>query len=185
MKGIVFTEFLDMVEEKFSIEVAEEIIEASELASGGAYTAVGTYDHSEMLQLVGQLSRISGADARTLVMTFGRHLFGRFSKVYPKFFEGVPSAYAFLGSIENHIHVEVRKLYPEAELPTFECRNGEPRRMEMVYRSKRPFGDLAEGLILGCIDHFGEDIELSREDLPAEQGSVIRFTMRKRMPPQP
>jgi hypothetical protein len=181
MKGIVFTEFLDMVEEKFSIEVAEEIIEAAELPSGGVYTSVGTYDHGEILQLVGHLSRIASADPQTLVMTFGQHLFGRFFKGYPQLFEDVPSAFAFLGSIENHIHVEVKKLYPEAELPTFECSNGKPGHMEMMYRSARPFGDLAEGLILGCFDHFGENIELSREDLSAEAGSVIRFSMQKKM----
>lgn len=38
MKGIIFTEFLDMVEERFSIETAEEILEAANLASGGSYT---------------------------------------------------------------------------------------------------------------------------------------------------
>lgn len=29
-------------------------------------------------------------------------------------------AFQFLKNIENYIHVEVRKLYPDAELPTFE-----------------------------------------------------------------
>ncbi len=43
MKGIVFTEFLDMVDSVYSPEVVEDIIEASELASAGPYTAVGTY----------------------------------------------------------------------------------------------------------------------------------------------
>ena len=35
MKGIVFTEFLEMVEEKFGLEVVDYIIESSELASEG------------------------------------------------------------------------------------------------------------------------------------------------------
>ena len=35
MKGVVFTEFVEMVEEKFSPEMAELIIESSNLPSQG------------------------------------------------------------------------------------------------------------------------------------------------------
>ena len=45
MKGIVFREFISMVENEFSIETADEIITASNLKSEGAYTSVGTYPH--------------------------------------------------------------------------------------------------------------------------------------------
>jgi len=51
MKGVVFTEFLDMVEAKFSADMVDDIIDDAKLASGGAYTAVGTYPHSEMVAL--------------------------------------------------------------------------------------------------------------------------------------
>ena len=56
MKGIVFTEFLELVEEKFGIEMVDEIITASNLESGGAYTAVGTYKFVEMINLLTALS---------------------------------------------------------------------------------------------------------------------------------
>ncbi len=58
MKGIVFTEFLEMVEAEFGLETADKIIMDSKLASNGAYTVVGTYDPSEMGQLVTNLSKI-------------------------------------------------------------------------------------------------------------------------------
>ena len=51
MKGIIFTEFLELVEEKFGLGMVDKIISQSELNSGGAYTSVGTYEFSEMLQL--------------------------------------------------------------------------------------------------------------------------------------
>ncbi|MBA1333177.1 heme transporter CcmB, partial [Candidatus Endoriftia persephone str. Guaymas] len=44
MKGIVFSKFIEFVEERFSPEMADDIIESSDLPSGGAYTSVGTYD---------------------------------------------------------------------------------------------------------------------------------------------
>ena len=40
MKGIVFTEFLEMVEEKFDLETLDKIIINSKLPSEGVYTSV-------------------------------------------------------------------------------------------------------------------------------------------------
>lgn len=60
MKGIVFTEFLELVEDKFGLEMVDKIISSSELESGGIYTSVGTYSFSEMLQLLQHLSDNTG-----------------------------------------------------------------------------------------------------------------------------
>ena len=89
MKGVVFTEFLEMVEDRFSPEMADRIIEGAELPSGGVYTAVGTYDHSEMIQLVSCLSEETGIASAELVRSFGMYLFGRFHTMFPKYFEDV------------------------------------------------------------------------------------------------
>lgn len=179
MKGIVFTEFLEMVEETFSFEVADRILEASDLASGGVYTAVGSYDHAEMVQLVTHLSQETDMAVPDLVRAFGKHLFGQFEKRYPQFFEGIDSAFDFLQRVESYIHFEVRKLYPDAELPRFECDASQPGCLVMVYHSNRPFADLAEGLIMGCIAHYGEDIDLQSQDLSDGQRQHVRFSLTK------
>lgn len=44
MKGIVFAEFSEMVENRFSPELHDEIIVECDLASGRVYTSVGNYD---------------------------------------------------------------------------------------------------------------------------------------------
>jgi hypothetical protein len=183
VKGIVFTEFLDMVEARFTPEVADRMITAAAVPSGGAYTAIGTYDYHEIIQLVAQLSTLTSIPIPTLVHTFGVHLFGRFVAAYPALFAGVTSAFSFLERIENHIHVEVRKLYPDAELPTFTCDTSVPGRLTMLYRSSRPFADLAEGLIAGCITHFGEPILMHRDDLANQHGTYVRFVLMKQDSP--
>ncbi len=43
MKGIVFTGFLELVEDKYGLEMVDEIITNSNLESKGIYTSVGTY----------------------------------------------------------------------------------------------------------------------------------------------
>jgi len=179
MKGVVFTEFLEMVEDRFGLEMVDRIIEAAELPGDGAYTAVGTYDHMEILRLVSALSQAIGVSQSDLVKAFGRHLFERFSIGYPRMFAGVTSAFAFLLSIDRYIHVEVQKLYPDAELPSFNYEEVTPERLVMLYQSRRPFADLAEGLIQGCIAHYGEAIELRRDDLELGAMNRVRFTLTK------
>lgn len=177
MKGIVFTEFLEMVEDKFSPEVADRIIEDSALPTCGAYAATGTYDASELVSLVANLSTRSDVPVPDLLLAYGRGLFGRFRELYGGFFEGVETAFQFLASVEHYIHIEVRKLYPEAELPRFEYEEQSADRMVMIYRSERPFAMFAEGLIRGCVEHFGEAIEISHEDLSGGQGTEARFVL--------
>jgi hypothetical protein len=173
MKGMVFTEFLDMVEAKFSATMVDDIIEDSQVASGGAYTAVGTYDHQEMVQLVVSLSKHSALPVTDLMLVFGQHLLGRFYAMYPDFFGDIRSSLDFLEGIESYIHTEVRKLYPDAELPRFECTRSADG-LRMVYRSPRHFGDLAEGLIRGAVAHFGDHLDMTR--LNQADGSV-RFDL--------
>jgi hypothetical protein len=177
MKGVVFTEFFDLVEESFSLEVADKIIQKSKLENDGAYTAVGTYDYCEMVTLVTHLAEETDLPVPELLRIFGRHLFTRFHAGYPVFFEGVETAIDFLHKIENVIHVEVRKLYPDAELPTFEYEHVAPDEMRMVYRSARPFTEFAHGLVEGCVAHFGDKHDIAREDLDVESGSAARFVV--------
>lgn len=163
MKGLVFTEFLDMVDEKFSFETCERIIEMSDLPSAGVYTSIGTYQPQEMATLLGNLSEVTGVPIPGLLQIFGRHLFGRFVTSFPAFFEGISSSLEFLPRVDDYVHIEVKKLYPDADLPTFTCETPVPGTMIMTYRSKNDLPDLAEGLILECIDHFGEPLAVQRE----------------------
>ena len=177
MKGVVFTEFLEMVEEKFSPDTADQIIEAVDPPSGGAYTATGTYDFEELASLVTELSHESNIPIPHLLEAFGKHLFTRFYAGYPQFFDGVSSTIEFLPLVDGYIHGEVRKLYPDAELPKFECDTSDPNRLVMDYSSKRPLAEFAKGLILGCIDHFGDDVTFEHEDLSGGTGNSARFTL--------
>lgn len=177
MKGVVFTEFQEMVEHHFGMEMYDRLVQQCTLSSGGAYTSIGTYDHAELLQMVTVLSSETGTEVSDLVQAFGAHLLTRFSLAYPQFFERTNSAMDFLASVESYIHVEVRKLYPEAELPEFTLEQIGEDRWEMRYKSSRPFADLAHGLIAATLEHFGEEISLERLDEPAQQGLAARFIL--------
>ncbi|WP_368186729.1 heme NO-binding domain-containing protein [Aestuariibius sp. HNIBRBA575] len=161
MKGIVFREFIDFVEEALGEDVADDMITDANPSSGGAYTSVGKYDWQELVDMVVALSHITQKPVPDLVASFGHHLFGRFSALYPAFFEGQNDVFAFLESVENHIHVEVKKLYPDAELPKLDTRPDGDGVLVIRYTSCRPFGDLCVGMIEGCAAHFNETVSIT------------------------
>ena len=176
MKGVVFLEFLEMVDERFGDEVTENIITMSGVASKGAYTAVGTYSHSEIVALVGSLSKVTGADVSTLVVEFGRHLVGRFYVQYPNYFDKVDDVTEFFEQIDGHIHLEVRKLYADSLLPHISTERDKQGNFLLLYESIRGMGDLAEGMIKGAVEIFGEKYICYRDDLETIEGRQrVRF----------
>ncbi|MCD0460188.1 heme NO-binding domain-containing protein [Roseiconus lacunae] len=176
MKGIVFTELIEMVETNLGLEIADRMILNANTPNQGAYTSVGTYDHMELIRLVVALSDATQVPVPQLVQAFGKHLFGRFAELYPQFFTGIDSTFEFLPLVESFIHVEVQKLYPDAELPTFRCEQTDER-FEMTYQSSHPFADLAEGLIQATVEHFGDELKIRRTDLGEKNGTEARFTL--------
>lgn len=178
MKGIVFTEFLEMVEEKFGYQMVDQIIEGSDLESEGIYTGVGTYDHSEIVQLLTNLSTQTETDPDLLLKEFGKFLFNTFLRLYPRFFEEADNVFSFLESIDTYIHVEVQKLYPDATLPRFNTEMQEDGSFKMIYESERKMSALAEGLISSTIRHYDENLTIERE-LLNEEGSKVKFTIRE------
>jgi hypothetical protein len=176
MKGLVFTEFMEMVESTWSFDMVDAIIADAQPGSGGAYTAIGNYPAQEIVALISALAARTEIPMPDLIRGFGKHLFGRFTKMYPDFFRDVDDSFQFLSGIEDVIHAEVRKLYPDAELPTFQVERTTDR-LVLTYFSSCPFADLAHGLIEGCLAHFGEMHSLEREAPPPLPGAQARFIL--------
>ena len=171
MKGMVFTNFLEMVEEQFSIDVVDVIIEESKIPSGGAYTTVGTYPHSEMVALLQALEKEVSIPIPDLLKFYGKYLFGKLAKGYPSLISDCNNSRDLLLKLDGVIHVEVKKLYPDAELPRFKSAELSDGRLQMHYLSDRHMEDLAEGLLNGCFEHFNESVTMER--IPQEDGTVI------------
>jgi len=171
MLGMVFTEFLEMVEDGFGPDVADAILCSAAPGHDGAYTAVGYYDHAELVSLVVALSERTGISVPALVKAFGRHLLRRFTQVHPKMFQGSDSLFDLVARIDGHIHVEVRKLYSEATLPRFTVRERSPERMTVLYQSPRGLHELAVGLLEGAAEHYGESCLIRTQAWSDGQGN--------------
>ena len=165
MKGVVLAEFVQFAEARFGLPPPPV-----------AYNAVETYAFADLIGLVEATVARSALTAPEVLRSFGAHLFGRFTALYPIFFVDAGSAFDLLARINTYVHGEVQKLYPDAEFPRFDVERTGNKRLELVYRSSRPLADLAEGLIRGCIAHFGQAIAVRREDLEPD-GRAARFVL--------
>jgi Haem-NO-binding len=178
MKGVVFTEFLSFVAESHGEDTVDDIIDASDLPSGGAYTSVGTYPHAEMTKLCGALSKQTEEPTPELVCRFGTYLSDTFARDYSSFYTESGSFFDFIASIQDHIHVEVRKLYPDAELPNFRIVSRNDTEMVMDYESPRRMSRLAEGLIRGSARQFGVGVRVSVSPDSTGNEDISRFVIR-------
>jgi hypothetical protein len=167
MKGLIFNELLEMVDEKFGYEMVDKIITDSDLPNDGAYTSVGTYPHSEMVSLVANLSKQTNIMVPELLETFGKYVFKVFTKSYSKFVNSYTNSFELLSHVEDTIHEEVLKLYPEAQLPSIVTEVRTDNEMSLIYKSSRAMSDLAKGLIYGFLNHFNEDGEI--KELPIKK----------------
>jgi len=170
MKGIIFAEFAEFAAGALPAGTEPSV----------SYDPSASYPDDALLELASRADAAAALPPGESLRRFGAYLFGSFVRLYPVFFVGVESALELLGGIETWVHGEVQKLYPDARFPSFEVRSLGPGRLEMVYRSDRPLADLAEGLIRGCVDHFGEPVDVQRRDLDARDGRAAAFTLRAR-----
>ncbi len=178
MLGMVFTELIEMVEDRFSPEVADEMMEAAESAGGGVYTAVGSYPVDQIGVMVTRLSEITKVPVPDLVRAFGHHLLARFAQSHPGHFQRHPDVFDFLAAIDSDIHVEVKKLYTNATLPRFSVLSRDDTTMRLRYISPRRMEELALGLMEQLGEHAGQPLAITSE--PDGQGCV--FTIRKIRP---
>jgi hypothetical protein len=164
MKGIIFTEFLEMVERDYGFEILNGIIDKSKLESNGIYSGVGTYEFKEFGQLVKQLSLVTDIKENELLIKYGHYVFDTFYNNYGDFFANIEHPFQLLEQVDSHIHIDVKILYPDAELPRFETKRIGSDTMEMLYSSKRRMEYFALGLMEASFIHFSINFTINMED---------------------
>ncbi|GAA6152898.1 heme NO-binding domain-containing protein [Pseudoteredinibacter isoporae] len=160
MKGVVFTNLAEMVEENYGLATWQNILDAAQPASGGIYVATAQYDDDELVGLVVAASELLNVPVPELIRLFGHYLWTFFKKNYPKFISDHDNLFDFLVSVDSVIHIEVNKLYPNASTPDFDYNVDDRNQLIMYYRSPRKLCHLSVGLIEAAAEHFGTDMTL-------------------------
>ena len=160
MKGIVFSLLEDAVTRVHGEDAWDDVLERADL--GGAYTTLGSYPDSDLFALVAAASSVTGDDPQAIIRWFGRESMPTLARAYPAFFAPHTDLRAFLGTLNDIIHPEVRKLYPGADVPEFGFSHAPDGTIAMRYTSARRLCAFAEGLIEGAAAHYGQTVHLSQ-----------------------
>jgi hypothetical protein len=160
MKGIVFNLLQEAVTREHGEDTWDALLDGAGL--DGAYTALGTYPDGDVVRLLTVAAETLGTTPDAVLRWFGRSALPLLAQAYPKFFEAHASTHPFVLSLNDIIHPEVRKLYPGADVPTFDFESRADGSLAIGYLSGRKLCSFAEGLIEGAAAHFGETVTITQ-----------------------
>jgi len=177
MKGVVFTELREMAEQKFGMDAVERVMKNANLPEGRVYVAGGTYPFEELLGIVVAMHKETKIEIPVLLREYGRYLFHRLIASYPQLAAGKNSPLDFIEGVDHYIHVEVRKLYPDAELPKFSVESREENKLTMIYQSGKKMESFGEGLMLGCAEHFKTPVKITFATVTEDPVHTVRYVI--------
>ena len=175
MRGFIFTELIEMVERSHGVDFVDQWLSSCESSCGAAYTAVDSYSAEEMQGVVTRLGEMLETPVSDLYRAYGEHLFEYLARSHEALLADMSHPFDLFKRLDDHVHVEVSKLYVDAEVPRFAWKAPSEDQLVLEYRSSRGLADLAEGLIVGAAKHFGTKVEIKREDLSDGKGQIVDF----------
>ena len=154
MKGMIFLLFNEFVVETYGFGIWEDMLANIQPVSEGIYTAGATYADREFMALLSDLTDKLDLVCQDILIAFGRYMFPKLAAKYSFFLKDHDCLKTFLLTVDRIIHVEVKKLDPEAQLPELTYQEPSENQLIIYYRSERRLCYLAEGLIEGAARYF-------------------------------
>lgn len=160
MQGIIFNALGEFVEETAGLSAWNDVIELSKVESGGAYTSGATYPDEEIVALAVAICEKLGLELNDGLRAFGKYLFRYLVERGPVQIKSYPNTQTMLKELDSVVHSEVKRIHPEAYTPFFEYSERDTNSGELVYRSDRKLCVVAEGLLLGAAEYYGQAVDL-------------------------
>ena len=160
MKGVIFNLLERVVTDEYGVDVWDDLIDDAGVT--GAYSSLGNYDDSEIEALVAAAAAKTGQTRAQVLHWFGVRAMPLLRELYPSLFDPHGSSHDFVLSVNEMIHPEVRKLYPDAQCPFFHMRRSGEDVVTMKYESQREMIDLAHGFLDGAAEIYGDRITVTK-----------------------
>ncbi len=176
MKGIIFNLLEHLVVRDHGQQTWELLLKENKLS--GIYTALGTYPDEDIQALLVTASAKLQTTPDALLRWFGRQSIPLLAKRYPSLFTPHLSTQAFLLTLNKIIHPQIRILYPGAEVPDFTYNTADSDVLSLTYRSRRQLCSLAQGLIEGAADYYGDTLTLTHPHCVHRGSEACTFLVR-------
>jgi len=171
MKGVIFNVVEEVIGDLFDADTWDDLLDGAEV--DGAYTALGDYADTELLAIVSAACRATGLSAEEVLRTVGHHALPKLASRVPQSLVDAPDALSFIRKVNDIIHPEVLKIYPDSIPPAFEFEDRDGG-LVVRYRSARNLPALAEGLLSGVSLLF-EDEDVTVTALEPSDNAEPRF----------
>ena len=161
MKGTIFNILEEFICENFGDEAYEELLEkiTPELNEKGPFVGPGTYPDSDFFALVGALLEMKGISPEDGVRALGKYAFKKLLDKLPISVNQFENPKSLILGINGVIHMEVKKLYEDAELPFFEFDELSEKVLVMKYFSSRKLYPFVKGLLDGLAVYMNSPFE--------------------------
>lgn len=160
MKGLLFNIVEDVVAEALSADAWDDVIDAAGV--DGSYTSLGTYPDADLMAIVGATAEIAGISVDDTLRLAGRLGFKHLAQRAEYLLNGIDGWQQLIEALDDIIHPEVRKIYPDSEVPGFAATAGAAG-LRVVYTSSRGLCALADGLIRGGGEWFNSELDVVHE----------------------
>ena len=170
MKGVVFVELLDLLDDRYSMKFTEQVIEQSQVYSTGAYNALGQFDHRELLALMEAVECSFPDDTESIYLELGERLVTRCIAEFPTLFRSDSCLPDTLGHMESLMHMDDLLVDQSAELPEIRLDRVGPNQLILDYFYDPRLADFTIGLIHGCAGYH--DLETDVHSLPMNHEGI-------------
>lgn len=160
MKGILFNVVEDVVTEAASADAWDDVLDAAGVA--GSYTSLGTYPDADLVAIVQAAAEHTGLSVDDTLRLAGRLGFKYLAGRNPELIEGLTGWRELISALDDIIHPEVRKVYPDSEVPGFATVEAGAA-LRVTYTSRRGLCALAEGLMEGAGAWFDRRLTVDQE----------------------
>lgn len=158
MRGVVVVGLEDYVQNTYSLATWQAILESTG-HEDLIITVSDFYPDEAAIAIVAAAAEATDTDLAVFIEDFGKYLFGTLKQYYDFVIAGMDSLDQLLHSLEEVIHPQVKKMHPDAVVPSFRVENKHNGWL-VYYKSQRQLYPLAIGLIYGAADHFNESIHI-------------------------
>jgi hypothetical protein len=155
MKGVIFNLLEDFVTTTWGEVAYEDILGRCPVHARGPHVGPSTYPDADLMAIVAGACARLGVTTDQALQAFGAFAATPLIGKLPR--ELVPFDHPrdLLLAVDDVIHVEVRKLFRDAEPPRITCRDdGDPTRLTLYYASRRQLCPLLLGLLDGTARHY-------------------------------
>ena len=155
MKGVLFNVVEAVITELDGADAWDDVLDASGVS--GAYTSLGDYPDGELSALVVATAARFKLSTDAVLVVAGRQGFRHLVAHHPELVSPYRDVLGLVADLNDVIHPEVRKLYPEATPPMF-VSTPLDHGVVLEYRSSRGLCRLVEGLLQGAADYYGQTV---------------------------